>query len=60
MDKDKARFVEVVCARCGEKQILFGKSSTKVKCKKCNLLLVDTKGGKIRIRTIVKEVLDEV
>jgi len=52
-----SKFVRVVCARCGNKQILFGKSSTRVKCGKCNKLLVKTKGGKTKIKTLVKEVL---
>ncbi len=53
----KSRFVEIACSRCGRKHIIFGKSSTRIKCLNCNKLLVETKGGKIRIRTIVKAVL---
>ncbi|MBU0760611.1 MAG: 30S ribosomal protein S27e [Nanoarchaeota archaeon] len=52
-----SRFVRVVCPRCGNKQIVFGKSSMKVKCVSCNRLLVKTRGGKIRIRAWVREVL---
>lgn len=55
-DKARAKFVEVVCHRCGNKQIVFGKSSTKVKCNSCNKLLVKTGGGKSRIKTFVREV----
>jgi len=53
----KGRFVKVICGRCGNRQILFGKSSTKVKCLKCNKLLVKTTGGKIRVKTQIREVL---
>lgn len=59
MVEDKGKFLEVACGRCGVKQILFGKSSTKVKCEKCNKLLVKTGGGKIKIKSVVKEVLKE-
>ena len=55
-DKEKGKFLEVVCHRCGNKQTIYGKSSTNVKCNKCNKLLVKTGGGKARIRTIVREV----
>lgn len=58
MIKDlKAKFVRVVCIRCGNRQIIFGKSATRVKCLKCNKLLVQINGGKTRFRTFVKEVL---
>jgi small subunit ribosomal protein S27e len=52
----ESKFVRVVCTRCGNNQILFGKGSTRVKCTKCNKLLVEPRGGKTRIRTMVKEV----
>lgn len=59
MAKDQdSKFVRVVCTRCGNSQVLFGKSSTRVKCEKCNKLLVEPKGGKTRIRTLVKEVFE--
>ncbi|MFH1290273.1 MAG: 30S ribosomal protein S27e [Nanoarchaeota archaeon] len=53
-----SKFLEVACTRCGNKQILFGKASIRVKCNKCNRLLVQPSGGKTRIRTLVKEVLE--
>ena len=53
---EKGRFVKIVCARCGNNQVTYGKASMDVKCLKCNKLLVKTSGGKIRIRTIVRGV----
>ena len=53
----KGRFLRVVCVRCGNHQIVYGKASTRVKCLRCNKLLVKNGGGKIRIKTLVKEVL---
>ena len=50
------KFLQVVCSRCRNKQVIFGKCSTRVKCFKCNKLLVGVSGGKVRIRTMVKEV----
>ncbi len=55
---EKSKFVEVVCARCGNKQVVFGKASTRVKCLKCNKLLLKNRGGKSKIKSAVSEVLD--
>lgn len=57
MIESKGKFLRVVCVRCGNSQIVFGKSSTRVKCGKCNKLLVKVSGGKVRIRTMVRRVL---
>ncbi|MEK6928491.1 MAG: 30S ribosomal protein S27e [Nanoarchaeota archaeon] len=46
-----------MCPRCRTTHILFGKSSIKIKCAKCNYLLVKTFGGKAKIRAPIKEVL---
>ena len=53
----KAKFLEVICSRCGNRQVVFGKASTNVKCVKCNRLLVKTQGGKSKIRTFIRGVL---
>ncbi len=50
-------FLKVVCGRCGNRQMVFGRSSTWVKCKNCNKLLVRPTGGKTRIRTFVQGVI---
>ena len=57
MDNPKGRFLRVVCKRCGNNSVVFGKSSIKVKCDKCNKLLLKTNGGKIKIKTLIREVL---
>jgi len=56
-NKSKAKFVRIVCVRCGNPQIIFGKAVTKIKCSKCNRLLMKTSGGKVTIKTVVREVL---
>jgi ribosomal protein S27E len=53
----KGKFIRIVCVRCGQKKITFGKASLRVKCDGCNKLLLKTSGGKVRIRAVVQEVL---
>ena len=55
--KGSGKFLKVVCVRCRNKQVIYGKSSTNVKCLKCNKLLVKPRGGKTRIKTLIEEVL---
>ncbi|RMD66514.1 30S ribosomal protein S27e [Candidatus Pacearchaeota archaeon] len=55
--RKKGVFVEVVCARCKHKQVVFGKASTFVKCENCGKLLVRPKGGKSKIKSFVRRVL---
>jgi len=54
---NKSKFLRIACPRCRQKQIIFGKSSMKIKCSQCNYMLVKTKGGKSKIRAPIKEVL---
>ncbi len=53
----KSKFLKITCPRCKKNKTVFGKSSTIVKCEKCNYLLLETKGGKSKIRAHIKEVL---
>jgi len=58
MVKDlRARFVRIICKRCGLGKVVFGKASSRVKCDSCNKLLLKTGGGKTIIKTYIKEVL---
>ncbi|MCX8158914.1 MAG: 30S ribosomal protein S27e [Candidatus Pacearchaeota archaeon] len=52
-----SKFLEIFCPRCKKQKIVFGKSSTKVKCEKCNYLLLKTSGGKSKIRAKVRKVI---
>lgn len=54
---EKGKFLKVKCPRCKKDKTVFGKSSTLVKCDSCNYLLLQTKGGKSRIRAQIKEVI---
>ncbi|MBX4196441.1 30S ribosomal protein S27e [Candidatus Pacearchaeota archaeon] len=53
----KTKFLKIVCPRCGKKQIVYGKSSSRIKCTNCNKLLLQPTGGKTKIRAQIKEVL---
>jgi small subunit ribosomal protein S27e len=55
--KPESKFLEISCPRCKERQVIFGKSSTNIKCKSCNLLLTKTTGGKTKVKAPVKEIL---
>jgi len=57
MEKTDSKFLKINCPRCKKPKIIFGKSSTLVKCDGCNYLLLKTKGGKAKIRAHVEEVL---
>lgn len=56
-DALKGKFLRILCPKCKNTQIIFGKSSIKTKCNKCNYLLLKTLGGKSRVRALVKEIL---
>jgi len=51
------KFLKIRCPRCRKIQIVFGRASTRVKCGTCNALIVQTSGGKARIKAEVREIL---
>jgi len=53
----KSRFLRIKCLNCGAEQIVFGCSTTEVKCFVCEKQLVQSTGGKARILTKISEVL---
>ena len=56
MKKLKSKFLKISCPRCNLQQIIFGKSSSSIKCSKCNRLLLETTGGKAKIKAPVRQV----
>jgi ribosomal protein S27E len=54
---EKSKFLKLGCPRCRKVSTVFGKASTKIKCCRCNYLLIKTQGGKAKVRAPVKEVL---
>ena len=53
-----AKFVEVKCPDCNNKQILFLKSSTRVPCQACGSTLATPTGGKCVIKGEIVEVVE--
>lgn len=53
----ESKFLKIGCPRCKQKQVVFGKASSRIKCVKCNYLLMKTRGGKGKIRAFIKEIL---
>ena len=54
--KERNNLLNVISPRCGNRQIVFGKSSTFVKCVKCNRLLMRPTGGKTKVRAFVTKI----
>jgi len=52
-----SKFLEVECMKCGEKNIVFNKASTKVACRKCGETIAEPAGG---FATIMGKVLKEL
>ncbi len=58
-NKNKGKFIKIECPECKNKQIIFGKASTKVKCKECKKKVLESKGGKAKIKAKILEVLND-
>ncbi len=55
--KKAGRFLQIICPRCRERKIVYGKSSTKIKCDHCNKVLIKTTGGKTKIKAMIREIM---
>jgi len=53
----KGKFLKVECPKCKKKYTVYSKASTQVKCEKCNYVISNPAGGKIKLRALVKKVL---
>jgi small subunit ribosomal protein S27e len=58
LKEPKSKFVKVRCTKCKNEQVIFGKTSTKVKCLVCGKTLAEPTGGKSNIKSRILEVLD--
>ena len=57
-NQNKSKFIRVKCPKCKTSHIIFGKSSTRVKCLKCpNTTLALPSGGNAKLHSRVEEVL---
>ena len=52
-----SKFVKVMCPKCKNEQIIFGKISTTVECLVCSKTLAEPTGGKSKIKSKILEVL---
>lgn len=53
-----SKFIKVRCPKCKNEQIIFGKSSSEIKCLVCSKTLAESTGGKSRIKSRILEVLE--
>lgn len=54
----ESKFIKVRCMSCKNEQIIFGKTTTEVKCLVCNKSLASPTGGKTRIKAQILELMD--
>lgn len=54
----KSKFIKIRCPKCKNEQIMFGKTSIKVKCLVCGKILAEPTGGKSKVKARVLEVLE--
>jgi ribosomal protein S27E len=58
MEKETSgKFLKISCPRCGSKTLIYGKATTRIKCKKCNKLLVKLTGGKTKICAPIRSII---
>lgn len=54
----RSKYIKVRCAKCKNEQIIFGNTSTLVRCLVCNKEIAYPTGGKAKISARVLEVLE--
>jgi small subunit ribosomal protein S27e len=55
----KSRFLRVRCGDCGNEQVIFGCSASKIKCLVCDKVIAESGGGKTNVKTQILAVLDK-
>ncbi|MFC1753531.1 30S ribosomal protein S27e [Thermoproteota archaeon] len=53
-----SKFIKIRCPKCKNEQIMFGKTSTQVKCLVCGKQLAESTGGKAKVKARILEVLE--
>lgn len=54
--KPDSKFLEVVCTKCKNEQVIFNKASKKVTCVVCGNVLAENTGGKAVIKSKIIKV----
>ena len=55
--KPGSNFLKVKCTKCGNEQVVFDCAAVQVKCNVCDDVLLETQGGKAKIKGEVTQVL---
>jgi small subunit ribosomal protein S27e len=55
--KPASNFLKVKCTKCGNEQVVFDRAAVQVKCNVCEDILIETRGGKAKIKGEVTQVL---
>ncbi|MFH1403755.1 MAG: 30S ribosomal protein S27e [Candidatus Altiarchaeota archaeon] len=58
-DVTESRFLRVKCNDCGNEQVIFGASSSTIKCLVCDKVMAKSTGGKTQVKTQIIAVLDK-
>lgn len=58
LKESTSKFVKIRCAKCKNEQIMFGRTSTPVKCLVCDESLAEPTGGRAKITARILEVLE--
>jgi len=53
-----SKFIKMRCPKCKNEQIMFGKTSSTVKCLVCDKPLAESTGGKSKVKARILEVLE--
>ncbi len=54
----ESKFIKIRCMSCKNEQIIFGKSTTKIKCLVCNKPVAQPTGGKTKIKAQILEIME--
>lgn len=55
--KPGSNFLKVKCSKCGNEQVVFDRAAVQVKCSVCEDIIVETQGGKAKIKGEVTQIL---
>jgi small subunit ribosomal protein S27e len=55
--KPRSNFLKVKCIKCDHEQVVFDRAAMQIKCEKCDDVLVESQGGKAKIKGEVTQVL---
>ncbi len=53
-----SKFIKVRCPKCKNEQVIFGKTTTEIKCLVCDKTIGEPTGGKTKIKARILEVLE--